>query len=99
MDWRDVQDHLEDATAENTLEPMLDELPVGSRVFMIRPRVRDPRPWSAPWTSLVAKRSSEWYVAMAADDRFERTEQYVPPYTGPVRRPLILEIFEKTEDG
>jgi hypothetical protein len=99
MDWRDVQEHLEASTAQNTLEPMLEELPVGSRVFMIRPWIRSPRPWSAPWTSLVADRSRQWYVAMSADDRFDRTEQYVPPYTGPVRRPLILTIFEKIEDG
>ena len=58
MDWRDVQSHLEERTASNTLAPMLDELPVGSRVFLIRPRVRGPGPWSAPWTSLVAQRTA-----------------------------------------
>ncbi len=99
MDWRDVQDHLEASTAENTLKPLLDDLPVGSRVFLIRPRIRDPRPWGAPWTSLVAKRTREWYGTIVSDRRFERTGEYVPPYTGPVRRPLILVIFEKTEDG
>jgi hypothetical protein len=99
MDWRDVQDELEASTPSRTLTPLLDELEVGSRVYLIRPRIRDPRPWSAPWTSLVAQRTRDWYVAMEADDRFERTEQYVPPYTGPVRRPLSLVVFEKIEDG
>lgn len=99
MDWRDVLGELEAATPATTLEPLLADLPVGGRVFLIRPLVRDRRAWSAPWTSLVRLRSREWAFALARDGRFRRTEQYFPPYTELVRRPLVVEIFEKTADG
>jgi mannosyltransferase len=99
MDWRDVLGELEQASTATTLEPLIDDLPPGGRIFLIRPLVRDPRAWSAPWTSLVRTRSQEWAFALARDGRFRRTEQYFPPYTDLVRRPLVLEIFEKTADG
>jgi len=99
MDWRDVLGELERASTATTLEPLLADLPLGDRIILIRPLVRDPRAWSAPWTNLVATRSREWHLAMERDRRFVRTLKYLPPYTELVRRPLVLEIFEKTSDG
>jgi hypothetical protein len=99
MDWRGVLGRLERATPATTLEPILDGMAAGSRVFLIRPLVRDDRAWSAPWTRLVRRRSEQWELALAADGRFRRTEEYVPPYTDRIHRPLVLEIFEKTAAG
>jgi mannosyltransferase len=99
MDWRGALDRLEAASPETTLEPILDELPVGAQVFLIRPLIRDDHAWSAPWTKLVRRRSDQWELALASDGRFRRTKEYVPPYTDRIQRPLTLEIFEKTAAG
>jgi mannosyltransferase len=99
MDWRDALAELEAATPARTLEPLLADLPRGGRVLLVRPLVRDEDAWTAEWTSLVRKRSDEWALALAADERFRRTQAYVPPYTERVHRALQVELFEKTGSG
>jgi mannosyltransferase len=99
MDWRDVLDRLEAARPETTLEPLIDELPRGGRILLVRPLVRSEDAWSAPWTELVRERSEEWAFALAVDERFKRTQDYVPPYTDRVQRALVVELFEKTTTG
>jgi mannosyltransferase len=98
MDWRDVLPKLEAATPPKTLRPMLDAMPVGGRVFLVRPRFRGDGPWSAPWTSEVRTKSHDWKLALQWDPRFERTAVY-SPYTDGVRRALVVEIYEKTRAG
>ena len=99
MDWRDALGKLEAASPEKTLEPLIAELGPGERFFLVRPLIRSEDAWSAPWTSLVRERSDEWALALASDERFTRTKEYVPPYTDDVRRALLVEIFEKTRAG
>ena len=99
MDWRDSLEELEAATPATTLEPLLDDLPAGRRVVLIRPLVRDEAAWTAAWTSLVRERSEEWAAALGSDERFTRTQRYVPPYTERVHRALLVEVFEKTGSG
>jgi hypothetical protein len=99
MDWRDALEKLEAATPETTLEPLLADLVPGDRVFLVRPFIRSDDAWRAPWTSLVRKRSEEWALALASDERFTRSQEYVPPYTDEVRRALLVEVFEKTRAG
>lgn len=96
VDWRDALERLEAATPEQTLEPMLDELPVDSHVAMVRPIIRGTS-WRAPWTHLVRERSAEWAAALSGDPRFRKVG--VAPVTRavPSGRPGIRAvIYRKT---
>lgn len=96
MDWRDVLDRLDTATPERNLEPMLDDLGVGTRVAIVRPIIRGAS-WRAPWTHLVRERSAEWAAALAGDRRFRKVA--VAPVTRavPSGRPGIRAvIYRKT---
>jgi mannosyltransferase len=70
MDWRDALPRLERTRPGSSLVPVLDALPEGSAVLLVRPDVGDGGRWQAPWTSLVVRRTSEWADALAADGRF-----------------------------
>jgi mannosyltransferase len=69
-DWRDALERLSAATPRIALTPLLDALPVGRRLLLVRPLVEDPRRWRAPWTRLVRARSAEWALALSRDRRF-----------------------------
>jgi hypothetical protein len=100
MDWRDAVERLEAVTPEETLEPVLDDMAVGSRLYFVYPVFGSTDQWRAPWTSLVRRRSARWRTAVATDPRFIRTQQYVPPYTGRAfRLPLAVDVYEKTARG
>jgi hypothetical protein len=99
MDWRDSLEELRAARPATTLEPILDRLEPGGRIFLVRPVIRDNAAWSAAWTSLVRERSQEWSLALIVDERFTRTRNYVPQYTDRFQRALLVEIFEKTSSG
>jgi mannosyltransferase len=70
MDWRDALRRLKRSKVGVTLTPMLDRLPPGKSVLIVRPVTDQDVSWSAPWTSLVAKRSSVWSRRVAQDPRF-----------------------------
>jgi hypothetical protein len=74
MDWRDALARLKAARVDNTLEPLLDTVPVGGHVLIVRPVIRSDSSWSAPWTALVKRRSAQWDRALAADERFGRID-------------------------
>jgi hypothetical protein len=73
-------------------------MPVGSRVYFIRPYFRSDAPWTAPWTKEVREQTHEFKLAMMFDPRFARTAVY-SPYTDGTRRALVVEIYEKTSAG
>ena len=95
MDWRDAVSKLAAARPEATLTPLLDRIPVGKDVILVQPIVRDEDAWEAEWTSLVRRRTLQWDVAMAADERFERIAAAVPPYIADVVRPLRADVYRK----
>jgi mannosyltransferase len=99
MDWRNVVDRLAAARPETTLEPLLDDVPVGRRVLLVRPLIRDPDAWKAEWTSLVRRRTYQWTAAIRGDERFVRTAVAAPPYTEHVPRGVRVEFFTKTRSG
>ena len=75
MDWRDALARLRGAGVQETLGPLLDRVPRGGRVLLVRPIVEgDARSWQAPWTRLVRRRSSKWFRALNRDPRFERVD-------------------------
>jgi mannosyltransferase len=74
MDWRDALPRLQAARPENTLVPLLDRLPVGRQVVLVRPIVRDADPDVAPWIATIRHKSVEWGRALGRDKRFGRVD-------------------------
>lgn len=74
MDWRDALPRLERTRPGSSLLPVLDSLPAGSTVLLVRPDVGDGGRWQAPWTSLVVRHTNEWADVLEADGRFRVVE-------------------------
>ena len=77
MDWRDALPRLRAARPDKTLVPLLDRLPVGRQVVLVRPIVRDSDLEVAPWIATIRQKSVEWGRALGRDNRFRR-EDAVP---------------------
>lgn len=95
MDWREALPRLRRATPERALEPLLDELPVGRRVLLVRPITKNPQDWGAPWTRLVRRRSAQWGAALAGDRRFERVAVVPRFYRGVSRIGVRAVLYRK----
>jgi len=78
MDWRRALPRLEVSQPEQALQPLLDSLAPGAHILLVAPDVDDGSRWRAPWTRLVALRSDEWALALAADTRLRRIQAAVP---------------------
>jgi mannosyltransferase len=98
MDWRDVQERLEDATPEKNLKPLLDRLPPSQHVLLVYPVTTDISNWDAPWTSLVRRRAAQWGRALELDKRF-KYEGYAPAfYRRSGRIGVRSVLYTKTSD-
>ena len=98
MDWRDALGRLQAARVDNTMEPLLDTVPVGGHVLLVRPVIRSDASWRAPWTKLVRRRSAQWARALAADERFGRAD--VEPFRyGDVIDGVRGTLYTKIADG
>jgi mannosyltransferase len=94
MDWRDALPRLERTRPDSSLLPVLDSLPAGSTVLLVRPDVGDGGRWQAPWTSLVVRHTNEWAYALEADGRFQVVEgTTVGPET--TRTSIRLTLYRK----
>ena len=95
-DWRDGVERMRRLTPAEDLAPLLDRLPVGSRVALVEPEIHDLGRWSAPWTTMVRVRSNQWRAWMLDDARFRviaiRPEEFVPPAPNPVRATVFLKV-------
>ena len=98
MDWRDALPRLQKARIDNTLEPLLDTVPVGGHVLIVRPIIRSDSSWRAPWTELVRRRSAQWDRALAADERFGRID-VEPNRYGDVIEGVRAKLYTKIADG
>src|SRR5215208_587454 len=98
MDWRDALHRLQAARVDNTLEPLLDTVPVGGHVLIVRPIIRSDASWGAPWTSLVRRRSAQWDRALAADERFGRID-VEPNRYGDVIEGVRAKLYTKIAEG
>jgi len=98
MDWRDALHRLQAARVDNTLEPLLDTVPVGGHVLIVRPVIRSDSSWSAPWTALVKRRSAQWDRALAADERFGRID-VEPNRYGNVIEGVRAKLYTKIAEG
>jgi mannosyltransferase len=98
MDWRDALPRLQKSRVDNTLEPLLDTVPVGAHVLIVRPVIRSDASWRAPWTKLVRRRSAQWSKTLARDERFGRIE--VEPFRyGDVLDGVRATLYTKIADG
>jgi mannosyltransferase len=95
MDWRDVLDRLREAKPRRTLSPLLDRVPVGTRVVIVRPLIRTSAGWEASWTKLVRQRSRQWGRLLATDRRFVRVVD-APRPLGTVLGGVRAEVYAKT---
>jgi hypothetical protein len=50
--------------------PILNGMKVGQQLYLIRPVVNRVNEWTAPWTSLVKRRSFQWIHVVERDKRF-----------------------------
>jgi mannosyltransferase len=71
FDWRDSVDRLRATRVKYDLQPILDGMRVGQQLYLVRPVVSRKNEWTAPWTSLVKRRSAQWIHAMDRDSRFK----------------------------
>jgi hypothetical protein len=97
VDWRDALPRMRRTSPERNLTPLLDGMPVGARVLLVRPIVPNPVRWRAPWQAMVRIHSTRWIRAMLADRRFRLVSAYpldpVNPYPGP--HPVRAQLFQK----
>ncbi len=93
-DWRDGVQRLEATTPERDLAPVIDSLPVGTRVVLVEPITWTLGRWMAPWTSLVRVRSKEWAQALSNDPRLRvasiQPTSFTPPRPNPVQATLMV---------
>ena len=71
MDWIDVTTRLRHTSVSHSLVPLLDRMRVGQQLYLIRPITSRHNEWTAPWTSLVKRRSLQWIHGVQRDKRFK----------------------------
>src|SRR3954453_21845622 len=98
IDGRDAPHRPKAARVANTLKPLLDTVPVGGHVLIVRPIIRSDSSWTAPWTALVRRRSAQWDRALAADERFGRID-VEPNRYGDVIEGVRAKLYTKIAEG
>ena len=99
MDWRDALDDLRATRVPTHLYPLVDRLPVGRRLLLIRPLVSRRHEWVAPWTDLVKRRSYQWLRALERDPRLERIDiSYASPNVGRRNGAVQGRVYLKTKE-
>ncbi|MBA3301934.1 MAG: glycosyltransferase family 39 protein [Thermoleophilaceae bacterium] len=94
MDWRDAMPRLREARTGTKLEPLLDTLPRGKHLILVRPIIGSSDGWDAPWTQMVRRRSAQWASVIEADPRFTRTVRL--PRVGVTRRGIRALVYRKS---
>jgi mannosyltransferase len=67
MEWVDALTHLQDASPQQTLGPLVASLKPGQQLLFVRPLTEGAQSWEAPWTMLARRRSAQWGAILAAD--------------------------------
>jgi hypothetical protein len=95
-DWRDGVKRLEATAPEKDLKPLIDALPVGSRVALVEPVTWALNRWTAPWTKLVRIRSKEWSQYLSNFPNLKVTAIQPPDFTPPRPNPVQATVLVKT---
>lgn len=81
FDWRDAADRIKTVRVGAQMVPLLESVPVGGRVMLVRPIVdRKANSWKAPWTKRVRIQSRRWQRTINADRRFRAVSSAPNPY-------------------
>ncbi|MEI6447837.1 MAG: glycosyltransferase family 39 protein [Actinomycetes bacterium] len=70
LNWVKVVDRLRAAEPRRTYDQLVESVPVGGQVLLIRPLTVGIMNWSAPWTFEVRRRSAQWSELLQRDPRF-----------------------------
>jgi mannosyltransferase len=94
VDWRDGVARLTAAAPERTFVPVLDRLPAGARLLLVRPLDDAELRWPTPWLRLVRLRSAQWRAATESDRRL-RLVAALPPTERAARTVLHAALYRK----
>jgi hypothetical protein len=94
FDWRDALDRYRAAQPKEVASELIDAVEPGHRLVLMEPIIRTAG-WSAPWTSLVRKRSAQWEHLLRRDDRLRQVANI--PVLGDTNLPrgVRLVVFER----
>jgi mannosyltransferase len=95
-DWRDGVTRLDATAPEKDLRPLIDALPVGTRVALVEPITWALNRWNAPWTKLVRIRSKEWAQYLSNIPQLKVTAISPPEFTPPRPNPVQATVLVKT---
>ena len=82
--------------AERDLKPVIDAMPVGSRIVLVEPITWTLNRWRAPWTKLVRIRSKEWAQYLSNDPRLKVSSIQPTNFTPPRPNPVQATVMVKT---
>ena len=83
-------------SAERDLKPVIDAMPVGSRIVLVEPITWTLNRWRAPWTKLVRIRSKEWAQYLSNDPRLKVSSIQPTNFTPPRPNPVQATVMVKT---
>jgi len=99
LNWVDVVDRIRAATPRRTYDKLVESVPVGGQVLLVRPLTVGIKNWSAPWTFEVRRRSAQWSELLQRDPRFVKEVAspwfYIPAAT--VANSAVL--YRRTKAG
>lgn len=95
MDWRDGLTRLR-ATRATALTPLLDRVPPGGRVVVVRPKGS---PDNIPWQRLIKLRTRQWLRVLRADRRFRPVYRTARGYRLARLNLVAVLVAERRRDG
>jgi mannosyltransferase len=95
FDWRGALGRLRRTSTAKDLDPLLNRLPVGSRLLVVSPVADQPARWRAPWTQLVRRRDAQWTQRVATDARLRAIGSAPVFYKPPLNLAVRSVLYEK----
>ncbi len=95
MDWRDALVRLR-ATRAAALTPLLDRVPAGGRVIVVRPKGS---PANVAWPRLIHLRTRQWLRVLAGDPRFRPVFRTARGYRLAGLNAVAVLVAERRRDG
>lgn len=96
MDWRDALARFQSTAPEPALRGLVASLRPGQRVLLVRPFTEGVEQWSAPWTTLIRRRSAQWGRILASDRQLKLIATAPRIYRGATTVGNSAVLYEKT---
>lgn len=94
FDWRDALERYRAARPRDVAGELIAAVTPGQRLVLMVPIIRTAG-WSAPWTSLVRRRSAQWERVLRADPRLRQTANIPVLGDTDLPRGVRLVVFER----